>query len=106
VTTNSRMLQFFMPDPSIATTEVKASIEKDGDDALGRCLESLYPEGRLEWIGTATDDEINAYAAKYGITGKELIAGIFDPVRNADYIRAHKKGEGCVKSESMEAELF
>ena len=55
-------------------------------DALGRALESLYPAGCLERIATMTDTEINEYAARYGVTGKELIAGIFDSDRNAKYL--------------------
>ena len=60
--------------------------------ALDRAIESLLPEGRMERLGTMTDAEINAYAERFGITGQELIDGIFDPVRNAEYLKAHGKG--------------
>jgi len=55
-------------------------------DALGRALESLYPAGCLERIATMTDAEIDEYAGRFGVTGAELMAGIFDPARNADYM--------------------
>ncbi len=62
-------------------------------DALGRALESLYPAGCLERIATMTDAEINEYAQRYGVTGAELVAGIFDPGRNADYMKWIEDGE-------------
>lgn len=57
--------------------------------ALDRAIESLLPAGRMERLATMTDAEIDAYAGRFGVSGKDLIAAIFDPVRNAEYLKAH-----------------
>ena len=101
MTANSRILQFFMPEASIASktameTMAKAEDELDEHGPLGRCLESLFPDGRLEWIGTATDSELDAYAGKFGVTGRAMVEAIFSPEWNKVYLnwkRTHEKGD-------------
>jgi len=91
--------RFFQPAEEGETVEAEAVERKGAEqsdstmpDALGRALESLYPAGCLERIGTMTDAEIDEYAGRFGVTGAELVAGIFDPARNADYMNYKRAG--------------
>lgn len=58
--------------------------------ALDEAIESLLPAGRLEWFAGLTDPQIEEYARRFGVTGPQLMAAIFDPQRNRElYAKMH-----------------